>query len=171
MVFKICIKLKIVMFRICLPSSHPVPDEDSIQAGRTLLEFLSALDECDDVLFLVSGGTSSLVEVPEDGISLEHLQNINRYLLSSGKDIHQVNAWRQQFSKIKAGGLLNWIKAGSVTQLLLSDVRHDRAEFIGSGLLVSTEITPEPDEYLSTLVDMKHSSRTAAARPGGHSGG
>ena len=147
---------------ICLPSSHPVPDEDSIQAGKTLLQFLSALDESDDVLFLVSGGTSSLIEVPKDGISLEHLQNINRYLLSSGKDIHQVNAWRQQFSKIKAGGLLNWIKAGSVTQLLLSDVRHDRAEFIGSGLLVNSTITPEPDEYLSTLIEMKNSDRSAA---------
>jgi hydroxypyruvate reductase len=115
------------------------------------LSFLSALEEKDHVLFLISGGTSSLVEVPEDNITLEQLQNITNYLLSSGKDIYQVNAWRQQFSKIKAGGLLNWIKSGSVTQLLLSDVKQDKAEFIGSGLLLKSSILPEPDEYLSTL--------------------
>ena len=133
----------------CLSSSHPVPDESSIAAGEQLIRFLSMLEQDDNVLFLISGGTSSLVEVPVDKVTLEQLQKINHYLLSSGKNIHQVNSWRQQFSRIKGGGLLNWINSPSVTQLLLSDVKDDKAEFIGSGLLVHSVPQPEQDDYLS----------------------
>jgi hydroxypyruvate reductase len=135
----------------CVASSHPIPDERSIDAGRALLSFLSELNEDDELLFLISGGTSSLVEVPIDNINLAQLQQINQYLLSSGKDIQQINSWRQQFSQIKGGGLLNHINAASVTQLLLSDVKDDRPEFIGSGLLVSTEALPDADEFLDSM--------------------
>ncbi len=137
---------------ICLSSSHPVPDETSIEAGQALLHFVSGLKQSDKVLFLISGGTSSLVEVPVDGVDLEKLQRINKYLLASGKDIHQINSWRQKFSKIKGGGLLHSLNTASVTQLLLSDVKGDKAEFIGSGLLVHTVIQPQPDAYLSSLL-------------------
>jgi len=136
---------------ISVASSHPVPNERSIEAGQTLVKFLSDLNEDDELLFLISGGTSSLVEVLADNITLEQLQQINQYLLSSGKDIYQINAWRQQFSKIKGGGLLGSINASSVTQLLLSDVKNDRAEFIGSGLLFNSDILPETDEFLDSL--------------------
>lgn len=136
---------------ICIASSHPIPDEHSLEAGKALLEFLSEMDESDEMLFLISGGASSLVEVLPDTIDLEQLQQINRYLLASGKDIYQINAWRQQFSKIKGGGLLSRIKPSSVTQLLLSDVKDDRPEFIGSGLLVSSDVLPERDSFLNDL--------------------
>ena len=132
----------------CIASSHPVPDEKSIVAGKCLLGFLSATKENDKILFLISGGTSALVEVPVQDISLEQLQEINNYLLASGKDIHHINAWRQRFSQIKAGGLLNWIKAPNVTQLLLSDVKEDKPEFIGSGLLVDIITETDGDAFL-----------------------
>lgn len=132
----------------CVVSSHPVPDEKSIAAGKCLLDFLLATTESDKILFLISGGTSALVEVPVQDISLEQLQEINNYLLASGKDIHHINAWRQQFSQIKGGGLLNWIKAKTVTQLLLSDVKDDKPEFIGSGLLVDTVTETDGDNFL-----------------------
>jgi len=142
---------------ISLASSHPVPDEKSIAAGQALVNFVSNIKDNDELLFLISGGTSSLVEMPVDNITLEQLQQINNYLLSSGKDIHQINAWRQQFSKIKGGRLLNWIKTSHVTQLLLSDVKEDKAEFIGSGLLVDVYTTPDSDDYLSTVLSRSQS--------------
>ena len=132
----------------CVASSHPVPDEKSIAAGKCLLDFLLATTENNKILFLISGGTSALVEVPVQNISLEQLQEINNYLLASGKDIHHINAWRQQFSQIKGGGLLNWIKEKNVTQLLLSDVKDDKSEFIGSGLLVDTVTETDGDDFL-----------------------
>ena len=47
---------------LILASSHPIPDELSIEAGEALLRFLSEMDKCDELLFLISGGTSSLVD-------------------------------------------------------------------------------------------------------------
>ena len=135
----------------CITSSHPVPDEMSLAAGDALITFLSNMSNDDELLVLISGGASSLVEMLAENISLEQLQNINNYLLASGKDIHQMNAWRQKFSQIKGGGLLNWVKGDSVTQLLLSDVKGDKAEFIGSGLLLHSDVTTEFDEYLKNL--------------------
>ena len=155
---KITRQLKKLNNTQCIASSHPVPDAASLQAGETLLHFLADLSDSDELLVLVSGGTSSLVEVLHEGVSLNQLQQINRYLLASGKDIHQINAWRQQFSDIKGGGLLKYIKSSSVTQLLLSDVKDDRAEFIGSGLLVDSHSAVDDDDYLSSFCIEKKAS-------------
>lgn len=147
---KITRKLKKNRSINCIASSHPVPDEKSIQAGRALVEFLSSTGEKDKVLFLISGGTSALVEFPVDNISLQDLQQINRHLLSSGKDIHQVNSWRQRFSQIKGGGLLRYLKS-NCTQLIISDVKDDLPQFIGSGLLVCNDSAIDDDHYLSSF--------------------
>jgi glycerate 2-kinase len=142
----------------CLASSHPIPDERSIEAGHALVNFITNIDDTDELLFLISGGSSSLVEIPVDNITLQQLQQVNQYLLSSGKDIHQVNAWRQQFSQIKGGGLLRWLKVSHLTQLLLSDVKEDKVEFIGSGLLVNAYTSPDNDTYLSSLLSSKQTA-------------
>lgn len=134
-----------------LPAAHPLPDETSLAAGRALVDFVRARQPDDHILFLISGGSSAMVELPVDFISLQQLQQINRYLLASGMDITQVNTWRQQFSKIKGGGLLTYLKARA-TQLLLSDVKDDRAEIIGSGLLVASSLKPDDDAFLKTLL-------------------
>ena len=72
-----------------------------------------------------------MVEVPADGITLSQLQQINRYLLASGKDIHAMNAWRKKFSKIKGGGLLRYVQHLQCTQLLISDVQGNDPATIG----------------------------------------
>ena len=119
-----------------IESSHPVPDQSSLDAGRALLEFLRAIPEQASLLVLISGGASSLVEVAVDGVSLSRLQQINQYLLASGKDIHAMNAWRRQFSRIKGGGLLAYVQRLQCTQLVISDVHGNDPAVIGSGLLV-----------------------------------
>jgi len=132
----------------CIASSHPLPDEKSLQAGNQLLQFLRHLPDEAQVLFLVSGGASALVEVLKEDITLEMCRRINHYLLASGKTIQQINAWRQHYSKIKAGGLLHYIHPQHCTQLLLSDVPGDDISVIGSGLLVESDREVDKDEYL-----------------------
>ncbi len=132
----------------CIASSHPLPDEKSLQAGHQLLQFLRHLPDDARVLFLISGGSSALVEVLKENITLEECRQINRYLLASGKTIQQINAWRQRYSKIKAGGLLRYINPQHCTQLLVSDVLGDDVSVIGSGLLVESDRDVDSDEYL-----------------------
>lgn len=154
---------------LCIASSHPIPDEQSLVAGKALIDFLAAMNSDDSCLFLISGGSSSLVEVPVDEINLAQLQEINHYLLASGKNIIQINAWRQQFSKIKGGGLLHYLKTSQVTQLLLSDVKDDRVEFIGSGLLLNATLAPNEDSFLASFMPLKHAlppvSSPASSQP------
>jgi len=135
-----------------IESSHPVPNQSSLDAGQSLLRFLTSIPQGEKLLVLISGGTSSLVEVMVEGVSLEQLQQINQHLLASGKDIHQMNAWRKQFSKIKGGGLLDYVQAEHCTQLLISDVQNDDASVIGSGLLVANNQLPDDDVFLRDIL-------------------
>jgi hydroxypyruvate reductase len=134
-------------------SSHPIPDESSLEAGAALLRFVKNLPAGAKLLVLISGGSSSLVEVPQDTISLDDLQTINQYLLASGKNIRALNAWRKRFSRIKGGGLLNYLTVNECTQLLISDVHPDDAAVIGSGLLIASDDEPDEDDYLQQYSD------------------
>lgn len=136
-----------------IESSHPVPDQSSVDAGSALLNYLRGLPQQAAVLVLISGGASSLVEVPISNISVLQLQQINQYLLASGKDIHAMNAWRTCFSKIKGGGLLQYLQHRQCTQLIMSDVVGDDPGVIGSGLLVQRDsYQTDGDEYLQSLL-------------------
>jgi hydroxypyruvate reductase len=134
-------------------SSHPVPDPSSLAAGNALLEYLRGIQEQSSCLVLISGGASSLVERPVDDISLSQLQDINEYLLASGKNIRAINLWRKRFSQIKGGGLLKYVQHLQCTQLMISDVRGNDPAVIGSGLLVSSDTEEHDDDgWLQSLL-------------------
>ena len=134
-------------------AAHPVPGQASLDAGDALIKFLAEMPAGSSLLVLLSGGASSLVEVPVDGLTLAQLQQINRYLLASGKDIHAMNAWRKQFSKIKGGGLLKYVQQLQCTQLILSDVQGDDPAVIGSGLLVQSDKQKhDDDDWLQSML-------------------
>jgi glycerate 2-kinase len=138
---------------LVVESAHPVPDQSSLDAGDALLKYLAEVPDQSSLLVLISGGTSSLVEVPEEGITLAQLQQINDYLLASGKDIQAMNAWRKRFSRIKGGGLLRYVQHLQCTQLLVSDVKGDDPAVIGSGLLVQSDHSEhDGDEQLLAML-------------------
>jgi len=75
-----------------IEAGHPLPDEKSLMAGEQLISFLERTPTTASVLFLISGGASSLVDVPVDGIGLNELRRINTWLLGSGLAIGPVNS-------------------------------------------------------------------------------
>lgn len=114
---------------------HPLPGENSLAAGRVLFEWLAALPSRLPLLVLLSGGGSALVERPVDGMPVDALLALNRWLLAGGLDIHDMNAIRSRFSTIKRGGLLRAAGDRGVLGLVISDVPGDRVESIASGPL------------------------------------
>jgi hydroxypyruvate reductase len=124
----------------CLVGGHPLPTGDSLGAGERLLEALARRPPGATLLFLISGGTSSLVEVPAAGLGRSDLEGINRWLLGSGLPIRAMNRVRTAVSQIKGGGLLSHLPPGPLRALAISDVPGDDPAVIGSGLLV-----PAPD--------------------------
>jgi glycerate 2-kinase len=121
----------------CLEAGHPYPDERSLSAGTALLDFIQGVPERTLFLFLVSGGTSALVECLPQGITLADLGRANRWLLASGLDIRCVNRVRQGLSLIKGGRLLRYLGGRPALNLLISDVPGDDPAIIGSGLLIA----------------------------------
>lgn len=132
-----------------IESGHPWPDQNSLFAGEKLLAFLEHVPADAQLLFLVSGGASSLVEVLPHGLTLADLERANHWLLGSGLAIGEVNRVRKQLSTIKAGRLASYVAGRRVLNLLLSDVAGDRPSLIGSGLLV-----PDAGDKLAMLPDI-----------------
>lgn len=119
-----------------MEAGHPWPDQASLAAGEALLDFVRALPADARVLFLISGGSSSLVEVLPEDMALDELHKANDWLLGSGLDIHAVNQVRKALSCIKGGRLAQQLQGRAARVLLISDVPGDDPATIGSGLLV-----------------------------------
>jgi hydroxypyruvate reductase len=115
--------------------AHPVPDERSLAAGARLLAWVQELPAAAQPLFLVSGGSSSLVEVLEPGATLRDLEELNRQGLASGIAIGELNARRAVLSRIKGGRLAAQLKGRTARALFVSDVPNDDPRVIGSGLM------------------------------------
>ncbi|MBI1425322.1 MAG: DUF4147 domain-containing protein [Gammaproteobacteria bacterium] len=139
-----------------MESGHPYPDRRSLAAGRLLLDFIAQMPAETGVLFLLSGGASALVEVLPEGVTVEKLDQLNRWLLARGWPIDQMNRIRKSVSCIKAGRLARYLKQHDVMQLLISDVPRDDLSVIGSGLLIPDAQPAVVSEPLPAwIVDMQ----------------
>jgi len=118
-----------------LESAHPVPDERSLAAGMELRRRLLALESGVTPLFLISGGSSSLVEWLRDGATIEDLRALNAHGLAAGLDIATLNAGRRRLSLLKGGGVARLLGGRRAIALFISDVPGDDPGVIGSGLL------------------------------------
>ncbi len=124
-------------------SSHPIPDEKSIKAGKKVVDLLEITTKNDLVIFLISGGGSSMVALPSEGLSLHEKRNVTGILLKSGVDTYGLNTIRKHISQIKGGGLLKKALPSQVVTLILSDVVGDKLDGIASGPTVPDETTFE----------------------------
>jgi glycerate 2-kinase len=115
-----------------LYGSHPIPNAKSVSAAMKTLDFLAKLQEEDFVIFLISGGASSLLSLP-DGISLREKQMVTDLLLKSGANIREINCVRKHLSKVKGGQLVKFLRCKAVA-LVMSDVPGDDLSSIASGL-------------------------------------
>ena len=128
-----------------LTAGHPLPDARSLAAGDRVCAWLAQRGE-PELLVLLSGGTSALVERLPEGVGIEDLQRLNAWLLASGLPIGDMNRYRAALSCIKAGGLLQALPEGiSPRVLLISDVPGDHPWLIGSGPFHPWPRPPTPD--------------------------
>jgi glycerate 2-kinase len=132
-------------------SAHPVPDQRSLEAGRSLLRWIGELPEAAQPIFLISGGASSLVEVLEDGVTFTRLEKLNAEGLASGISIAELNTRRARLSRIKGGRLAALLDGRPAQALFISDVPGDEPALIGSGLM-GPATGGVPDRVKRTIV-------------------
>jgi hydroxypyruvate reductase len=123
-----------------IEASHPLPDASSVRAAEAALA-MAACDSPYERLFLISGGASSLLCAPVDGLTLERKREITSELLRSGASIDAINVVRRHLSRVKGGGLARACGTNERRTLLVSDVISNELEAIGSGPSVADPTT------------------------------
>jgi hydroxypyruvate reductase len=122
-------------------AAHPVPDAAGLVAAEEILQSVQGLSADDLVVCLISGGGSSLLTLPCEGLSFPEKQAINQALLMSGANIGEMNCVRKHLSRIKGGRLAAACGAARLVTLAISDVPGDDVSVIASGPTVVDETT------------------------------
>lgn len=112
-------------------SRHPEPDQTSVKAAKEVMKFVQNKKSNELIIFLVSGGGSSLLAMP-NGITLDDKIFVTKLLLKSGATIQEFNCVRKHLSKIKGGKLIENMKCDGLS-LIMSDVEGDDLSSIASG--------------------------------------
>lgn len=120
-------------FRV-MGAGHPLPDNGSVAAARTITDLLSHCGSRTLVFFLLSGGGSSLIELPLDPhLGLEDIQQLNRLLVTSGASINEINAVRKHLSAVKGGRLAALAAASTKLTFAITDVPAGCESALASG--------------------------------------
>ncbi len=122
-------------------ASHPVPDAAGLAASQRIAALVTGLTADDLVIALISGGGSSLLVAPGDGLTLADKQVVNTALLASGATISEMNCVRRHLSSLKGGRLGALCHPAQVLTLLISDVPGDSPMDIASGPTVADATT------------------------------
>jgi glycerate 2-kinase len=113
---------------------HPTPNAESIRAANAIRKALEAQTTASLVLFMLSGGGSSIVEQPiDDEISLDDLIATYRALVHSGAPIVEINSIRKHLSAVKGGRLAQAAFPAQQVSLLVSDVPDNTPDALASG--------------------------------------
>ena len=122
-------------------AAHPVPDAAGIEAAQRIRQLVTGLTADDLVIALISGGGSSLLVAPGEGLTLADKQAVNTALLHSGASISEMNCVRRHLSSLKGGRLAAVCHPAQVLTLLISDVPGDDPIDIASGPTVGDPTT------------------------------
>jgi len=114
-------------------ASHPLPDGRGEAAARHMLDMAGQLGPDDLLLALISGGGSSLLAAPVEGVTLKELRQVTKALLNAGATIHDINTVRKHLTRLSGGRLAQAAQGTRILALIISDVVGDDPTHIASG--------------------------------------
>jgi hydroxypyruvate reductase len=118
-----------------LEASHPIPDASNLEATKAMLDEVEHLEPGDLLLALISGGGSSLLALPVDGVTIDDIRVVTEELLKIGTAPEKIDAVRKHVSRVKGGQLALAARArgADVLALIISDSVGDNPSEIASG--------------------------------------
>ena len=120
--------------------THPLPSDENMHAAEVIVAALAGLTERDLVIFIISGGGSTLLFLPENKVNMEEVP-IMKALIDAGATIQEINTIRKHLSYARGGNLAKDAYPARVVSLIFSDVVGDNIEFIASGPTVKDVTT------------------------------
>lgn len=133
-----------------LEAGHPVPDRDSVAAGRALAAECRRAGADTLLISVLSGGGSALLAAPAAGVTLADKQETTRLLLAAGATIGELNCVRKHLSALKGGRLAELMYPAHSLNLILSDVVGDRLDIIASGIT-----SPDPTTFADAAATLR----------------
>ena len=131
-------------------SGHPVPNEGSFRAGRAILEALRKCGRDTLVIFLLSGGGSSLVELPlDENVSLENFVKLHHALVTCGAPIEEINAIRKHLSAVKGGRMAAAAPDAMKLTFGVTDVPEGQETALASGPTLPDPTTVQDAERIA----------------------
>ena len=123
---------------------HPLPNRDSFRAAQHALSLLRRASEKTFVIYLISGGGSTLFDLPLDPkISLADTITFHQALIASGAPIAEINTLRKHFSAVKGGRLATAAPHAAKLTLQVVDVPWHESNAVASGPTLADPSTVE----------------------------
>lgn len=121
--------------------THPFPSEKNVEVAKEIADFLKKLDENDFVIFIISGGGSTLLCLPSEGNTCVEEELILKQLFAVGATIEEINTIRKHISHARGGCLAKYSYPARSVALIFSDVPGNDLSFVASGPTVKDETT------------------------------
>ena len=119
---------------------HPFPSERNVGATQEIIKLLEGVTEADLVLFVISGGGSTLLCQPYN-FTCQQESEIVATLFKAGATIQELNTVRKHLSLARGGYLAKYAYPARAVSLIFSDVPGDDLNFIASGPTVLDRTT------------------------------
>lgn len=132
----------------CYIGTHPSPSKQNVETSKHIVQTLTDLKEDDLVLFVISGGGSTLLCLPDESASYEDEVKILKELFKAGANIEEINTVRKHLSFARGGFLAKCAYPAQVLSLIFSDVPGNNIEFIASGPTVKDTTTTKDAENI-----------------------
>jgi len=134
--------------------THPLPSIQNINATRQIIFLLSELKKDDLVIFIISGGGSTLLCQPLN-LTYEDEAVLLKHLFKVGADIYETNTIRKHLSLARGGYLAKYAYPAKVISLIFSDVPGNKLEFVASGPTIKDTTTVKDAEKITKKYDLE----------------
>lgn len=116
-----------------LKCSHPLPDVATVRNSLHILNSSMQTGTDELIIFLLSGGASSMFSVPHEDTSLDEKREVTRALMKKGATISELNCVRRHLSAVKGGRYAASLFPRRIFAFEISDVPTGKLQDIGSG--------------------------------------
>lgn len=138
----------------CFIGTHPLPSEKNAEISKKLVNLLSGLSEKDLVIFIISGGGSTLLYLPDKEADCPDEKLVISELMRRGADIREINTIRKHLSLARGGHLAKYAYPAQAVSLIFSDVPGHDMEFVASGPTFKDTTTIEDADRILAKYDI-----------------
>jgi glycerate-2-kinase len=136
-------------------AGHPLPVPQNIGVTKKIIQLLSGLSKDDLVIFIISGGGSTILCQPHNA-TCEDEKKLYECLTKKGASIREINTVRKHTSFARGGFLAKHAYPAKSVALIFSDISGGNLEFIASGPTIKDTTTVDDAKRILAKFDREN---------------